>query len=312
MTRRCVSVVIPTVGRPSLLRAVDSVKAQGDVEIEIIVVADLPKDAVGEISESLPDVHLLTTGGAQGGGAARSLGTVAARHPWIAYLDDDDYWLPNKLTLQLEAAAMVTERTVPIIASRVRSVGKGGRPVVVPKFTYQGGPLETYLFRRRRLAANRNLIHTSTLLVPAPTAKEVLWRIGLRRHQDWDFVYRCLQVPGRELIQLRDVLTVIEVDSVGSISSSSDWRPSFDWAQEYGHQWAPHAYADFLAGQPLRYALLSRDVAGLPEIIREMRTSGAPSGRALALAASGLLPRRTLSRIMHGLPFGPGSAKAGL
>src|SRR5689334_787629 len=91
-----VSVVVPTIGRPELLRALRSIRAQRTTAcIELIVVHD------GERGAKLPPEiagvadHVLRTAGRVGGSRARNIGIAAATSDLIALLDDDDEWLPN-------------------------------------------------------------------------------------------------------------------------------------------------------------------------------------------------------------------------
>jgi glycosyltransferase involved in cell wall biosynthesis len=104
-----VSVVIPTYRRPvELKRALESVLSQDFTDIEILVVDDNPpgtpgREATTRLLESLegPLVHIPTEG-SLGGAGARNVGIEQARGEYVAFLDDDDMWLPGKLRLQME------------------------------------------------------------------------------------------------------------------------------------------------------------------------------------------------------------------
>lgn len=108
----CVSVVIPTFRRHETLPlAVRSALAQGPVVLEVIVVDD-NRDAadsarVRTIVEELADprVVLVANRGRSGGSSSRNCGIRQARGEYLAFLDDDDYWLPGKLEAQLARMA---------------------------------------------------------------------------------------------------------------------------------------------------------------------------------------------------------------
>lgn len=98
-----VSVVIPTRNRASLLReAIESVLAveKVDFELEIIVVDDGSTDETDSIISQYPVSYVRTSGGL-GCGGARNEGIKAAQGDFIAFLDDDDVWLPTNVTPQL-------------------------------------------------------------------------------------------------------------------------------------------------------------------------------------------------------------------
>lgn len=104
-----VSVIIPAYAEPGFLReAVASVVAQRDVELELIVVDDgspeslepALSDARSQLGERLHFIRQENAGGA----AARNRGLEQASAPWVAFLDHDDVWLPDKLAGQLREA----------------------------------------------------------------------------------------------------------------------------------------------------------------------------------------------------------------
>src|SRR6266540_60278 len=102
-----VSVVIPTRGRTRLLAStLGTVLWQRDVDFEVVVVDDGSSDDTGEVVAGLGDtrVRLVRHPTAQGVSAARNRGIAEARGAWVAFLDDDDLWAPDKLARQLQAA----------------------------------------------------------------------------------------------------------------------------------------------------------------------------------------------------------------
>jgi len=110
-----VSVIIPTFNRYTfVLRAVHSVLQQTHKEVEILVIDDASTD---EDYKFLPDVlkpysnvqvircpvnlrTVFQTKHAQG--ETRNVGLKVAKGEYVAFLDDDDFWLPTKLQTQLQ------------------------------------------------------------------------------------------------------------------------------------------------------------------------------------------------------------------
>src|SRR5213078_156464 len=96
-----VSVIIPVYNGARYLRAaLESVFAQTYRPIEVIVVDDGSGDDSGVIAQSFPDVHFIHQEN-QGVAAARNHGFDAARGEFIAFLDQDDLWTPEKLKVQV-------------------------------------------------------------------------------------------------------------------------------------------------------------------------------------------------------------------
>lgn len=96
-----VSVVIPTFGRETLLnRAVRSVLRQTRAAAEIIVVDDGSPSPIVLDPELRASVRLIRLPQNRGAAAARNVGVREASGTWLAFLDSDDVWLPNKLAKQ--------------------------------------------------------------------------------------------------------------------------------------------------------------------------------------------------------------------
>ena len=92
-----VSVVLPTYNRPQYLRrALTSVMRQSFKDYEIIVVNDAGAD-VSHVVDEFPKTKLVTHEKKKGLSGARNTGIRVAEGKYIAYLDDDDIWLPDHL-----------------------------------------------------------------------------------------------------------------------------------------------------------------------------------------------------------------------
>jgi len=98
-----VSVIIPTFNRGWILKeAIDSVLTQDYKDFELIVVDDGSTDNTSEILASYGnDIRVLFQEN-KGVSAARNRGVAEASGQFIAFLDSDDLWLPQKLSTQLE------------------------------------------------------------------------------------------------------------------------------------------------------------------------------------------------------------------
>ncbi len=100
-----VSVIIPTYNRSVMLRsAIDSVLAQTYQDFEIVVVNDCSRDDAGAVVASIADNRLkyICHETNKGVSAARNTGFLYSTGEYIAFLDDDDRWLPEKLQLQVD------------------------------------------------------------------------------------------------------------------------------------------------------------------------------------------------------------------
>ena len=98
-----VSVMIPVHNRRDpIARAVDSVLAQTFRDFELIVVDDGSDDGTGEVLAAYGDRLTVIRQERAGVSAARNRGVAASRGPLLAFLDSDDWWLPEKLAAQVE------------------------------------------------------------------------------------------------------------------------------------------------------------------------------------------------------------------
>lgn len=105
------SVVIPAHdGMPDLVDAVEGALAQTLPPAEIVVVDDASTDGGGDAVEARFGSRVRVVRGRFGSaGAARNAGWRAARSTWVAFLDADDLWFPDKLATSAEKLAACPE-----------------------------------------------------------------------------------------------------------------------------------------------------------------------------------------------------------
>ena len=100
-----VSAIITTRNRSGILpRAVESVLAQTYKDFELIVVDDASTDATGEVLAGYRGLcRAVRVESSRGANHARNRGLSLATGRLVAFLDDDDRWLPQKLERQVKA-----------------------------------------------------------------------------------------------------------------------------------------------------------------------------------------------------------------
>ena len=211
-----VSVIIPTHNRAELLRcAIASALEQTFKDLEIIVADDNSTDHTREVVRSFQDrrIKYIRKDDNTGPSATRNTAILASGSEYIAFLDDDDEWLPDKLQKQVK----LLDKSLPNIC------GVYSNRLVIDKLSdriISANP------RSEKLSGNLlyqlaigNPIHTSTVLIRKRCLQEVglfdetisymedrdLW---IRLSSNWDFEY------------IDDPLTIAHVHKQGHLSRS--------------------------------------------------------------------------------------------
>jgi len=119
-----VSVIIPTWNRAYCLEnAINSALNQTFSVFEILVCDDGSDDGSEQLVEGINDERVRWVSGTRGGCPAipRNRGILESKGDWVAFLDSDDEWLPNKLELQLEATM---QRKIDVVCSNAIRLNK--------------------------------------------------------------------------------------------------------------------------------------------------------------------------------------------
>src|ERR1039457_1881796 len=195
-----VSIVIPTYNRARQVQAaLKSVLAQTYPEFEAIVVDDGSTDGTDETIKQI--VRLRGGNGGQvryffqsnqGQSAARNKGIGEARGEWVAFLDSDDVWLPEKLEWQVRAIEQFQGKCCACITD-ARLVDNLGMDTTA--FRESGKRYEETLGMYPEAAGNlvkcRDPFWVSTLLVRTDVVKQVGWfDPHLEYAEDHDFLFR--------------------------------------------------------------------------------------------------------------------------
>jgi glycosyltransferase involved in cell wall biosynthesis len=274
-----------------VVHAVQSALAQTLPPVEVIVVIDGPDESSAAALADMgdPRVRVLRHAVSQGPAAARNTGVRAATGDWIALLDDDDHWLPDKLRLQAEMA-MRSPQAHPIISCRVIARTMRG-DFVWPAHLPGGRQLGEYLIERRRPFGRPGYVATPTLLV----RRETLLRVPFPAtddHEDWGWLLDAEAALGARVEMAEPPLCVVQVaENRPSRSKRNNWRASLDWALRYRAQLGPRALAALLLTKAAGKARRQGDWAAFPVLLAAAFRLGRPTPTHLVLfAGTWLLP----------------------
>jgi len=239
LTSPACSVIIPTHGRTAyLLDAVRSVQAQSHRDWECWVVSDDPEEARKKetIIRSLKDdrIHFLL-GPRPGANASRNEGMRHASGRYLFFLDDDDYWLPDKIALHLDAHkkyAFVSSD------SYVRHEGK------LNYLLYTGKHRDV---RNHRKQLREFRWCPTSMSFDRELAKDIQWDEALTSYQDWDFWFRLFD-RDFECISLNQPLAVIRHHANPRASIGFDRRRKNQaiLKQKYGNRLPEETFARHL------------------------------------------------------------------
>jgi glycosyltransferase involved in cell wall biosynthesis len=218
---------------------VTSVLSQTYSVFELIVVLDGSDPNTVEVLSRFQDARLnvVCLPRSVGPAEARNIGVSSANGKWIAFLDDDDEWLPTKLEKQVIKAqeakgdhyVVVCEYLKVIEGVRhISHLGSGPKrnePLSEMLFSWRGFQTIEYMAPRRLL-----LQHKLTDVV----------------HDDWDWFLRIAALEGFELLIVKEPLVKWHVHFNRRVSSSTTWKQSLEWAKSMSEYMTGRAYSMFI------------------------------------------------------------------
>ena len=306
-----VSVVVPTLDRPKLLlRAINSALRQTHQEIEVIVVVDKPdQDTVSAVqSVNDPRLQLIVNPYSFTAAGARNAGADHATGEWIAFLDDDDEWLPNKLERQLAFAS----GRAPALVSCLTRVVTPTATYISPQVIYDNStPVDEYLFDRRSLFRRSGFIQTSSYLLPRQLFDKVRFDAE-SSHDDWEFILRLSKQVGARIETVPEVLVVVYFDERGSTNTirTWSWMRSLDWIDGMRPIISRHAYSGFCLGVAAFRAVGEGAYAAFPQLLGRAFRNGSPRlWQLLPFLGYWITPLGLRARLRDSFRGGPGQRR---
>lgn len=182
-----VSVIIPTRNRARVIsRALDSVFAQEGAgtrfDLDVTVVDDASTDTTTQVIARYPRVRYIRLATCRGVSGARNAGIEATGGAYLAFLDDDDVWRPNNLSLL--AAALHTHPEAGVAYGQVLIAGAGATCVFPGSDAPSGSVLPRLLYV--------NLCMLQALLVRR-TALDLVGRFTAPPLEDYEMWVRLAQ-----------------------------------------------------------------------------------------------------------------------
>jgi glycosyltransferase involved in cell wall biosynthesis len=248
MAKGCpIAVVIPTQNRPTLLaRAVRTVLSQTLPPREVLIILDDPSiETLAELSHwSSSPVRSLRLPVGSGPSDARNFGIQNTESEWVAFLDDDDEWLPRKLEVQAQAAYQ-SKWTYPIVCSRMLLRTESGDFIQPLRAPLPSEKIDEYLFCRKTFAPGETFLQTSNLFVSRALLRQVSFHSGQFMCEDTDWLLRAASVSGTGLEFIPEVLSIYHTEDGDrhTLSGSRDWRYVFGWIKENRHLLTGRAYS---------------------------------------------------------------------
>ena len=221
-----VSVIVPTFNREEfILETINSILAQTYKNLELIIVSDCSTDNTSGIVKGLNDERIRFFELPNNSGlpaVVRNYGIRQSEGDFIAFCDDDDIWLPNKLSVQL---GVMQRKSVDFCFSDIR--------------IFYGDNVENSCIQWKRKLANLfnlgfsdlillfNLISNATVVID----RKLLQKVGflnedpnLRAVEDYEFWIRCLIITKPHFCNERLILYRIHSNRISNIDEGKSKR----------------------------------------------------------------------------------------
>lgn len=287
-----VSVVIPSYKRhEEVVRAIKSVLEQTLKPTEIIVCNDGPDRIKGRLLDQLENdrVRYITASRRGSASATRNSGIMWATGDWVALLDDDDVWRPDKLAVQFEA--LKRSGIGQAILAGGEAVFAGNRQLC----ERPSSPVPSDIPIDQALFCGYGGVHTSTLIAPRWAFEKYLFNEKEERHEDWTWMLRVgAELP---LIVAPEVVCERYLRPGEGLSRSGGFTYTRGWYEANRAWMSKPARAKFVAGILSRKAAHDLRLSALPWLIREHLVNQGSLGGTVQLLSAWTLPGKTRSRV---------------
>mgnify|MGYP000028727249 CR=1 FL=1 len=246
-----VSVVLPTYGRPAYLkRAVRSVCQQTYPAIELLVIDDRSPEPADDVlketdTSAIEKVRCVRHDENRGANAARNTGLRRADGEFVAFLDDDDRWLPEKTERQIRRFRDgADDLGVVTVGSRI--VDENGSQLGVKRSSVEGNAVQSLLYGGivgsfSRVMVRADVISRAGLLDESfPSWQDREWYLRLAKHSTF--------------ASEREVLVERRIDSGGRISDDFEQKRDVSYPRflekhrSFAAQHGPLTERKFVAG----------------------------------------------------------------
>lgn len=210
---KLISVIIPTYNREETLsKAINSVLQQTYKNWELIIIDDASTDHTDRLIKQYNDTRIkyFRNKDNQGANYCRNLGAKYARGEFLAFLDSDNYWVPQKLEKEVMEIKGTQDTIIfcqcKIIDTKNKNISR-----------------EIYIRSEDipALLVETNIIDTSAALISHKNFDKMGgFDINMPRFQDWEFFFRAANLYHFNFKFIPDCLT-INIQQKNSISTSN-------------------------------------------------------------------------------------------
>jgi glycosyltransferase involved in cell wall biosynthesis len=250
-----VSVVIPTLKRPALLRrAISNALGQTYKQLEVVVVVDGPDAAtLEELSKwNEPRLRIVALPANVGLAEARNSGIREAAGDWVAFLDDDDEWHENKIEIQV-AALEREDQENNFVACRYEERNTYTVRQMPRRFPHSAENWSEYIYVQGGVLLPSTYLVKRSLMLAVPFAK------GLRYNEDADWLLRTFSTGVIRPAWVEEVLAIYHNENEEErLSTTTPWEARYQWLSENRSLLTRTALPYFVARLCLPYARRSR------------------------------------------------------
>lgn len=267
------SVVIPAFNRPDeLRRALMSCRSQTHEDFEVIVVDDGSSEDITSVVAAFCDPRFSCIRQENAGAsAARNRGADAASGSWIAYLDSDDVFFPEKLAV---VAARISELeangATPAAIFHQIEIDRGLSLI----WTQPERPMHPEESMAEYLFCSHQHVMTSALVIRADVTRNVRFDEDLRLGEDVDFKIR-IELSGHSFVMIDEVLGWYDdTGSHGRLSRLSEGDKIDAWSRSMRREIGEKAYFAYRATMLSMHLARHRPIATLRDFAEGMRRGG--------------------------------------